>query len=99
MVSYLSELLQKGKCFDHKTRILTGPTINEYSMTIERCLEFCSTNGYSLYGLEHYGNCICGNAPPTIDPRPDSECDKPCHGDSNQICGGFNRINIFSVSP
>ena len=24
-----SELLQEGKCFDHKTKILTGPTTNE----------------------------------------------------------------------
>ena len=51
-----------------------------------------------MYGLEYFGNCSCGNAPPTIDPRPDSECNTPCYGDSNQICGGFHRINIYSVS-
>ena len=67
-------------------------------MTTEKCLEFCSTNGFSFYGVTGT-ECFCDNDAPTEDLLSDSECTRLCGGDSTQICGGDWKLNIYSVQP
>ena len=88
-----------GKCFkDYWARILKGSSTEDSSLTTEKCLEFCSTKGYAFYGVNGI-ECFCDSDAPSDDPRPDSDCTSVCGGDSTQICGGYWRINIYSVQP
>ena len=64
-------------------------------MTIEKCIEFCSNDGYAFAGVESEDQCFCGNNAPSQNPLPDSECNSKCSGDQTQICGGHWKINIY----
>ncbi|BFZ64028.1 hypothetical protein YB2330_005166 [Saitoella coloradoensis] len=65
----------------------------------ESCMDACAAAGYTLAGLEYYGQCFCGNTlPPTAGAaRPEGECWMPCTGNSTQICGGDWRLSIYQV--
>lgn len=66
-------------------------------MTIERCKEYCRDNNWAVAGLEYSKECFCGNESPTKI-IPDSRCNKPCSGNSQQICGGGWALNIYHLS-
>ena len=50
---------------------------------------------FKYYGLRNGDGCYCGNDDAKFIPAPLSECDSPCSGDQNQICGGSWRLNVF----
>ena len=50
---------------------------------------------FIYYGLGNGDGCYCGNDDSKFIPAPSSECDSPCSGDQNQICGGAWRLNVF----
>ena len=73
-------------------------------MTIERCINYClnlnsPTVSIQYAGLEAEDECFCGEAGADYDQlgqRPDeSDCDRPCPGDSTQDCGGDFAIAIY----
>lgn len=45
--------------------------------------------------MENGNGCYCGNDDSKFIPTPSSECDSPCTGNQNQICGGSWRLNVF----
>lgn len=52
------------------------------------------SNGFKYAGLIYYGNCQCGTMlPPTQAPQ--SECNAPCNGNPNQLCGANQRFSIY----
>ena len=67
-------------------------------MTIEMCLSICSREGFKYSGLEWGCECFCGNN----DQKhfewtwPDL-CDSRCSGNSFQVCGGTNALNIYTT--
>ncbi|KAK6526114.1 hypothetical protein TWF281_011151 [Arthrobotrys megalospora] len=67
------------------------------TLTPSVCAAICSTHGYTYYGVEYGRECYCDNA---INPASfqvlSGECDVACAGDSAQICGGRDRINIYT---
>jgi hypothetical protein len=79
-------------------------------MTWELCASLCT--GYTYFGVEYGIECFCGNqinVTPGISgeftPNPTSKklrartglCNFPCQGNSEEICGGEGRINIFQT--
>ena len=64
-------------------------------MTIDKCQTFCFDKDYLYAGVQYADECFCGNAIVPEIPKPNSECDYPCTGNSSQICGGFWRMNIY----
>ena len=76
-------------------------TTNEYppgQMTVELCTSTCKTAGYSLAGVEYAGECYCGNTfsnggGPAADGS--AGCNMACNGNSAEMCGGPNRLNVF----
>ncbi|KAL7410783.1 glycosyl hydrolase family 71-domain-containing protein [Mrakia frigida] len=75
----------------------TGITTN----TLQTCTALCASKGFSIAGAEYGSECYCGNAisgSSTI--QASTQCANRCAGNSAQICGGTNRITIYTaVSP
>jgi hypothetical protein len=69
------------------------------AMTPQLCTAACQAAGYVLSGTEYSDECYCGN---TLQngggPAPDGNalCDMTCDGDKTQICGGPNRLTLYS---
>ena len=88
-----------GECFvDNSNRVLSGlKLLNDSFMTIDKCKQFCLSNGFLFAGLESSNECYCGNTAPIIT-APSRECHLNCKGDINEKCGGHWRMNVYSMS-
>ena len=75
--------------------------IGEYSNstnTPKLCGERCSDKGYSFAGTQSSNQCWCGDlAPPQEKFAPAAECNSPCSGDNNQMCGGAWRMSVYKT--
>ena len=47
------------------------------------------------FGVQNGDACYCGNDDSRFLPVPESECDQPCAGDENQICGSSWRLSVY----
>lgn len=67
-------------------------------MTNELCQSTCLAAGFSIAGTEYAGECWCGNA--IINgggPAPNGNvgCNMPCKGNTAEICGGPDRLDVW----
>ena len=66
--------------------------------TIEFCTTGCVNAGYTIAGMQNSTICYCDNtmnsnsAVLTVD----NECRLGCPGNAGEICGGVNRLSVFS---
>lgn len=67
------------------------------AITSTGCVEHCNSIGNSIAGTEDGGQCFCGNELKQSEAAPGG-CNKPCLGDSSQICGGAGNLSIFRKS-
>jgi len=65
---------------------------NEMSST--KCVAFCDSQGFSIAGTEYAGQCFCGDVLDTAKVD-EGECDMPCTGASEEICGGSAVMSVF----
>ncbi|OCK75205.1 WSC-domain-containing protein [Lepidopterella palustris CBS 459.81] len=71
-----------------------NPNLVFSTMTVETCTATCKSNGFRYAGLIYFGNCLCGTMlPPTQ--APDSDCNAPCNGNPNEMCGSNQRFSIY----
>ncbi|CAC5386926.1 unnamed protein product [Mytilus coruscus] len=89
-------------CYNVKDEdILSGPKDKyQIDMTVNKCLEFCNTNGYVYAGIQLESGCACGkedefDSSLKVD---DSRCDKRCNDNSQSRCGGVNSAEKETVS-
>ena len=67
-------------------------------MTIEMCIFICRDQQYKYAGLQWQCECHCGNEPENgFQWTWFGKCDDRCAGDSRQICGGPNAMNVWST--
>ena len=71
--------------------------VNASTLTIESCLTACKQGGYDIAGVEFGQECYCGVVLGN-GTLPTSGCNKPCKGDSTEICGGSSKLNLFVAS-
>ncbi|KAE8445874.1 hypothetical protein EG329_012797 [Mollisiaceae sp. DMI_Dod_QoI] len=79
-------------------RILAVPEPDSATLTVESCIATCKSAGYSVAGMEYYTQCYCGNAivnAGSLAANP-SDCNTACGGNSAEMCGGGNRMSIYS---
>ena len=79
-------------------RALTGASTAGDDMTVDKCVNFCASKGFTLAGLEYGGECYCANSlsnGASLD-KTNDQCNMKCNGDSTQICGGPDSITLFS---
>jgi len=71
------------------------------AMTNELCQAACEAAGYVLAGTEYGAECYCGAAVANDHgPAPDGEagCNMACNGAGDEICGGSNRLSLYSYA-
>ena len=64
-------------------------------MSIDSCLKFCVANNFLFAGLQLSNQCHCQNTYPTLVPLFD--CNLKCAGNSEEICGGFQRQSFYTA--
>lgn len=80
------------------SRTLTGPSQSSANMTVEICVDFCSSQGYSIAGTEYVNQCYCGNSiPSSAAPVAGlvGACTDLCAGDNTEYCGGYGAISLY----
>lgn len=66
-------------------------------MTVKKCAAFCV--GYSYMGVEYSTECFCANSISDGAMLTSSGCSMTCGGNSNEYCGGPNRLNLYKIDP
>jgi len=81
-------------------RDMVDPVFTEHN-TLEFCGTRCGNKGYRFFGVQHGQDCWCGNSyntnPDLHAKVPDSQCNKPCTGNADQMCGQGERNAIFTT--
>jgi len=72
-------------------------------LTVEKCVDYCASKGYSLAGVEYSRECYCSK---TVTAGRDQNqqnfglaCNMPCGGNSTQVCGGAALISMYQKCP
>jgi len=79
-------------------RILISASTASDDMTNEKCIDFCSSKGFSIAGSEYSRECYCGNSIPDSGapvPGVPGNCKMPCAGDESEMCGGSGVITLY----
>jgi uncharacterized protein (DUF2141 family) len=79
-------------------RILGDQAPTSATLTVESCVAACIGLGYSIAGMEYYTQCYCGNSMinQAALATADTDCNTACGGNSAEICGGGDRMSIYS---
>ena len=62
-------------------------------LTIATCSRICKD--YNYFGLQDGDGCYCGNDDSKFIPVSPDECNQPCSGNKNEICGGSWRLSVY----
>lgn len=88
----------QGCCTEGKSaRALSAASTASGDMTVEKCAAFCI--GYSYMGVEYSTECYCANSISDGAVLTPSGCSMTCGGNSNEYCGGPNRLNLYKTDP
>lgn len=79
-----------------------GERTLEYGANVEgvnsasRCASACEQAGFPYAGMEYGAECYCGRSLrcPSA-PTAASACNMVCNGNSTELCGGSNAINVY----
>ncbi|XP_062504844.1 uncharacterized protein LOC134181591 [Corticium candelabrum] len=69
------------------------------TMTPDMCKDLCYQKGYSYYALQYYRECFCDNNFKGYARKSEGDCNTPCDGDKNTVCGGGWRMNVYGPVP
>ena len=82
-----------ARVLPHHGRLPNWP----YTTTIESCQAACGHQGHTYAGLEFGNECYCGDSFAGNGLRPASECNMKCSGNSQQLCGAGDRIDVYQT--
>jgi hypothetical protein len=95
--TYAGNMTYWGCWSDQTPRSLTNLTYQDNNNTIELCTQTCAAGNQSIAGLEFGTQCFCGNSLGYLATEViDSSCGTSCAGNSSEVCGGSNRLSLFS---
>ncbi|KAF2005544.1 WSC domain protein [Amniculicola lignicola CBS 123094] len=83
---------------DLNERTFSSTSIASDDMTVEKCVDYCSSQGYTFAGLEYSKECYCGNSlAPSRAPKLGifGGCTMDCAGNSTQFCGAGLQLSIY----
>lgn len=94
-------------CFrDEKgSRLLVGYYTNFKQLNSPgKCIQLCLQSGFLYAGVQYGSECFCGNAEPPAAAKlnatadaDSNECNYPCVGDADQMCGGYFAMNVYET--
>ena len=99
--SHLKEGFE-GQCLRDNNpdlQVLTLLKESSDDMTLTKCWEACFSgeDPFTYMGVENGRDCYCSNELNAVKVVPANECDMVCSGDSNEICGGKDRVNVYTM--
>ncbi|KAI0065296.1 WSC-domain-containing protein [Artomyces pyxidatus] len=68
---------------------------NTTGMTIELCINFCSSRSYIYAGLENGFTCYCDNFFENVLENVGNECNVPCAGNHTESCGASDLVSVY----
>lgn len=79
-------------------RVMQNQQPDDQQMTIASCSSKCASLGYEVAGMEYHTQCFCDNQlrMSASLANSDDECNTPCGGNSAQMCGGGDRLTVYS---
>ena len=84
---------------DSAHRLLSHLKWLQSTETAITCVAYCRSIGSLFSGTQNGNECRCGNsAPPSSKVAPMDQCNKPCPGDSSQMCGAGWRMNVVATT-
>jgi len=102
----LEKLENKGKytflgCFkDIGDRDMVDPVFTQHN-SLEFCADRCAKKGFKYFGVQNGQDCWCGNSynnNKVLHAKvPDNECNTPCTGNPEQMCGQRFRNGVFTT--
>ena len=79
-------------------RWLSHDSFSISNMTVEFCKSHCKSFGNKYAGLQDHSQCFCGYKLPPLTEKVDMyQCNMPCQGNPQEICGGDCRNSIFAL--
>lgn len=91
-------------CYEDNVSNLGRSIINgnpgNSQMTIESCVNLCAAANYTVAGMEYADECYCDDYVRNAAPKePSTDCNMACAGNANEMCGGPNRLTVYSDGP
>ncbi|KAH9958446.1 copper radical oxidase [Russula dissimulans] len=78
-------------------RIFQTKLPDNQALTVKNCIASCSSQGFTLAGLEYSVQCFCGNNLVNgAVTASQGDCNMACSGNSTEACGGPNRLSVYS---
>ncbi|KAK3902245.1 hypothetical protein C8A05DRAFT_15670 [Staphylotrichum tortipilum] len=77
-------------------RVLVNGSVSDLSstgITVEKCLEL--GEGWQYAGVEYGGECFWGDFPVNLQTANPADCNQPCSGNPQQLCGSGNRMIMY----
>jgi hypothetical protein len=68
------------------------------SLTIPKCKDDCYRQAFRFVGVKQGNQCWCSSYIGGEWTRNQTDCNTPCTGDKNTICGGKGLLNVFEAS-
>jgi hypothetical protein len=80
-------------------RILRNGPPDSQTNSVENCVNYCATNGYTIAGMEFSTQCFCDNAIYNggVLATNQADCNMACAGNPAEICGAGNRLSVYNI--
>lgn len=83
--------------FGYQAGVYTRPALTISSVTVQTCVAAARQAGYKYAGLQDGRQCFAGNTLGYAK-KPETDCNKKCTGNDQQICGGSWRNSVYLTS-
>ncbi|KAJ7720041.1 hypothetical protein B0H16DRAFT_1793954 [Mycena metata] len=80
-------------------RIISNEQPDNAQLTIQSCVQACSSQNFTVAAAEYGVQCFCGDeliAGAALAPA--SDCNMGCGGNTTEACGAGNRMSVYSTS-
>ncbi|KIP07197.1 hypothetical protein PHLGIDRAFT_513029 [Phlebiopsis gigantea 11061_1 CR5-6] len=80
-------------------RILPTELPDNQNLTVESCIDSCSSQNFTLAAMEFSVQCFCGNT--LIEGAvlaSEADCDMGCGANATEACGGPNRMSVYTAT-
>ncbi|TBU26664.1 hypothetical protein BD311DRAFT_666990 [Dichomitus squalens] len=78
-------------------RVFANQNPDDQNLTVESCVASCASQNFTLAGLEFGVQCFCGDT--LIDGAvvgDPTTCNMACGGNTQEACGGPNRLSVYT---
>ncbi|THG96906.1 hypothetical protein EW026_g5007 [Hermanssonia centrifuga] len=84
-------------CDNANGRVFTTEIPDNTAVTVESCISTCSSQGFTLAGLEYSVQCFCGDSLVAgAVTSAETDCNMACGGAATEACGGPNRLSVYT---